>query len=174
MLLVATSGFVGRYLYGKIHLGLYGRKAQIGEILAEAEALKSSLGDEFLAGEHVAGKLNAFSQKLAERQPQGLVSSIVKGGSLEFTTRLLRRRLIADARRLIRQDAKKQGWSWWERRRRLTKIVEIIHLYFRTVQKAAQFVFFERLFALWHVLHLPLFCLMLMAGIVHVWAVHHY
>jgi cell division protein FtsL len=34
--------------------------------------------------------------------------------------------------------------------------------------------FFERLFSLWHVLHLPLFFLMVMAALVHVWATHRY
>ncbi|HMA73173.1 MAG TPA: hypothetical protein VKP67_17080 [Xanthobacteraceae bacterium] len=44
MLVVATSGIIGRYLYGKIHLGLYGRKAVVREILADADALKGLIG----------------------------------------------------------------------------------------------------------------------------------
>ena len=52
MLIVATSGVIGRYLYGKIHIGLYGRKAVVGEMLADAELFKRSLGDD-LAGLNV-------------------------------------------------------------------------------------------------------------------------
>jgi len=40
MLIVALSGVVGKYIYGKIHMGLHGRKARVRELLAEAEELK--------------------------------------------------------------------------------------------------------------------------------------
>jgi hypothetical protein len=38
----------------------------------------------------------------------------------------------------------------------------------------AAFEAYERLFSLWHVLHLPLFFMLLIAGIVHVIAVNVY
>jgi hypothetical protein len=38
----------------------------------------------------------------------------------------------------------------------------------------AEYRVYERLFSLWHVLHLPLFFMLLAAGIVHVIAVHVY
>ena len=41
MLVVAMSGIVGRYLYRKVHLGLYGRKAEVREILADIDLLKA-------------------------------------------------------------------------------------------------------------------------------------
>ena len=41
-------------------------------------------------------------------------------------------------------------------------------------RRVAEFESYERLFSLWHVLHLPLFFLLLVAGIVHVIAVHVY
>jgi hypothetical protein len=41
-------------------------------------------------------------------------------------------------------------------------------------RRVAEFESYERLFALWHVLHLPLFFMLLIAGIVHVIAVHVY
>jgi hypothetical protein len=37
-----------------------------------------------------------------------------------------------------------------------------------------EFAAFERLFSLWHALHLPLFLMLLVAGVVHVVAVHVY
>ncbi len=47
-------------------------------------------------------------------------------------------------------------------------------LHLAAVRKAAAFAFYERLFALWHVLHLPLFILLILAAIIHVVAVHFY
>ena len=40
--------------------------------------------------------------------------------------------------------------------------------------RVAQFSLYERLFALWHILHLPIFFLMVLSAIVHVLAVHMY
>jgi len=39
-LLVAASGFVGRYIYAKIHQGLYGRRTTLTELLARVAAAK--------------------------------------------------------------------------------------------------------------------------------------
>ena len=62
MLVVATSGIVGRYLYGKIHLGLYGRKAVVQEILADADALKGVIGADLPVADRVIAQLNAFAR----------------------------------------------------------------------------------------------------------------
>ena len=40
--------------------------------------------------------------------------------------------------------------------------------------RVAQFSLYERLFALWHILHLPIFFLMVLSAFVHVFAVHAY
>ena len=42
------------------------------------------------------------------------------------------------------------------------------------VRRVVEFDAFERLFSLWHALHLPLFLMLLVAGFVHVAAVHLY
>jgi hypothetical protein len=44
----------------------------------------------------------------------------------------------------------------------------------RSSWRVAELDSYERLFALWHVLHLPLFFMLLVAGIAHVIAVHLY
>jgi hypothetical protein len=41
-------------------------------------------------------------------------------------------------------------------------------------RRAAEYEFYVRLFSLWHVLHIPLFFMLLIAGIVHVIAVNVY
>ena len=68
-------------------------------------------------------------------------------------------------RRLITRE---QRWHYLRRAR----IYLRIHL--GTVRKIAGFSFYERLFSLWHVLHLPLFIMLLVSGVVHVYAVHMY
>jgi len=41
MLTVAGSGLIGRYIYARIHHGLYGRKLELGELRAGAEGLRN-------------------------------------------------------------------------------------------------------------------------------------
>jgi hypothetical protein len=50
----------------------------------------------------------------------------------------------------------------------------LLRHYFAAVNRAAAFAFYERLFALWHILHMPLFVLLILAAIVHVVGAHLY
>jgi hypothetical protein len=174
MMIVAMSGVVGRYLYAKIHMGLYGRKAELNEVLAEAESLRQSLEHGLQAADYIAEELNSFTQRMTEKLPTGLFSSLWFGAQVAVQTRLARNRLLGEARHLLREDGKKHGWSFWQRHKQFVRIRLIVRNYFAVLVKAAELTFFERLFALWHVFHLPLFFLMLFAGVVHVWAVHQY
>ncbi len=155
-------------------MGLYGRKAEAQDILAEAEALRQSLGHEMEAANYVAEELNLFSKKIATNMPTGLFSSLWRGGVLSVQTRFISMRLMREAWRLVQIEGKARGWSRRERRKRSAHIGKIIRLYFDAVLKAAEFTFYERLFSLWHVFHLPLIFLMVAAAVVHVWAVHQY
>jgi hypothetical protein len=46
--------------------------------------------------------------------------------------------------------------------------------YLYGVERAAQFKVFERIFALWHVIHIPLVYMLVATAIWHVVAVHMY
>ncbi len=174
MVIVAASGIVGRYVYRKIHMGLHGRKAQVKDLLIEADAMRQSLGREVRAAEFVANELTEFSKGLDNRVPQTALASLRTGAIIALRSRRLRRNVVAESRRLIRAEAKRSGWSRAERRRRQEAVEYLVGRYCSAVRKAAELAFYERVFALWHVLHLPLFFLMLLSGVVHVWAVHNY
>lgn len=174
MLIVAASGVVGKYIYGKIHMGLHGRKARARELLAAAEQLKRYLGEDVKVGAYISRELNRFSDSIAKEARASVLTSLWSGAVLAVRTRRMRARLISEAKRLLRIEAKTSGWSRRERREHQQRITEIVSLYSEAVLKATQLGFYERLFSLWHILHLPLFFLMLAAGLVHVWAVHQY
>ena len=46
MLTVAGSGLIGRYIYARIHFGLYGRKADLGELRDSADGLRAPPGSD--------------------------------------------------------------------------------------------------------------------------------
>jgi hypothetical protein len=173
MLVVATSGIVGRYLYGKIHLGLYGRKVVVRETLADAEALKQSLGHEIPGCDHIAAQMSAFARTAAE-MPRGLVGSAWSLPLLALRARVTRRRLRRDAHRFVAAEGKQRGWSRRSRAQRLAIITNLVALHIAAVRKAAAFEFYDRLFGLWHMLHLPLFIVLIFAASIHVVAAHFY
>ena len=109
MLTVVASGMTGRFLYSKIHKGLYGAKAELKGHLSEAEAFKQAFGD----------NMQAVPETMA--------------GALQH-----------------------------------------LDLYNATIRKAAGLKFYSRLFGWWHILHLPLFFLLIIVTIGHIVAVHLY
>jgi len=44
----------------------------------------------------------------------------------------------------------------------------------QAVQRRAQFSTYERLFSLWHVIHIPFLCMLVITALLHVVAVHVY
>jgi hypothetical protein len=173
MLIVAVSGIFGRYLYGKVHLGLSGRKAEVREVLADAEAIKSIIGDGLPLADQVIAELTAFTQ-LVMTPPRGVCASLWSASTLAWRVRTARGDLLTGARRIITVEGKRRGWSRRDRRRRITAVTTLVTLHLSAVKKAAAFAFYDRLFAIWHLLHLPLFVLLVLAAAVHIYAAHFY
>jgi hypothetical protein len=174
MLIVMTSGAAGRYVYGKIHVGLNGRKALARQMFSDVREIRQELGHELEGMDDLIAELSAFGRHVLDRSPPGAFSSLWRGAVLVAQSHLLRRHIAVRVNKEIRHKAIHEGWSRAERRRRAVVSEAKICALFDAILKAMELRFYERLFALWHVLHLPLFFVMVAAGIVHVWAVHRF
>ena len=173
MLFVAGSGIIGRYLYTKIHLGLYGRKAEVRNILADADALKDLFGDALPVADYMIAQMNEFT-KHAMESSRGFMASLWALPLLGMRAQLFKWKLLRNVRRAIAAEARQRGWSRRKRVQRGETVTEIVTLHIAAVKKAAAFQFFDRLFSLWHILHLPLFIFLILAACIHVVAVHFY
>jgi hypothetical protein len=173
MLTVAGSGLIGRFFYARIHHGLYGRKALASEISQDAELLKELVGEDVAGISSLTEALKDYEQRVYARQ-SGMLSSMFTAATLELREAGIRRRLAKILRDIINRNSKRYGWSRRERRQRLASATVHLSYYFSAVRKTAQFGFYERLFALWHVLHLPLFYFLILTACIHVVAVHQY
>jgi hypothetical protein len=91
---------------------------------------------------------------------------------LGILARVIRHQLLRDVRSTIAAEARRYGWSRRTREQRIGAIAQLVTLHLAAVRKAAAFAFYERLFRLWHVLHLPLFFILIMAAVIHVVAAH--
>ncbi len=160
MLVVASSGLIGRYFYTKIHHGLYGRKATLDELIHHSALLQGSLSDALVAYPAAAKRIEAF-EKQARQQPAGFVASLFRLSSLGTRTWFLYLSLWLRAPSAIASH---------ERRTTLRRVGARLE----SIRKIADFQFYERLFSIWHLLHLPLFLMLIISGVVHVIAVNMY
>lgn len=153
MLIVAGSGFIGRFLYKRIHRGLTGRRHLAGELRARAGELWAPLiGNE--RNQEVLEKLERFEATyLSERR--SLVEALFRLAQARWARSVLRSELLSlceDSPRLERD----------------------VDTYLDATRRGQVFVVYERLFALWHLMHLPLFIVLIGAAVLHVVAVHLY
>ncbi len=173
MLLVAGSGIVGKHFYAAVHKGLYGRKTNLAELQKElAESVDQSRGLVKLMPELVA-RLHNLSQQF---QGDRVTRSIGVGRSLRWTFmhNFTRLSLWFTARRELKLAAKQSEIVARDYKRLARTASRYIRDYTRLTGRVAQFSFYERLFALWHILHLPIFLMMVLSVIFHILAVHMY
>ena len=173
MLLVAGSGVVGRFMYRRIHHGLYGRRATLQEMLAQFGAQEGEVRSKFHFAPRVETRLKAFGD-LANSRPQGFLRSTWQFLTISLHARYVRRQCMRDLKKILGIHAAQRGWERHKLRRRLDAAGEMISTYLEAARHAAQFSAYERLFSLWHILHVPFVFMLVISGVVHVIAVHMY
>lgn len=172
MAVVALSGLIGRFLYAKIHHGLYGRRATLSEV-------KARLG---LSGENARSKLRfhpplerrllALEERLlhvSEHAP-----AVWRLAAVAVLVRLNARQARRELRAGLRLQGTRRGWDRRTLRRAYRYGKGLIAAYLGAIADVAQFGAYERLFSLWHLLHVPLMVILVFSGVVHVIAVHMY
>ena len=170
MLLVASSGIIGRFIYKRIHQGLYGRKLNLDELQASVNLNQRSTDRVTaiaISATAVDEKLQKF-RDLAFQTRIGIAMRIWRFVTFDWRRFRLTRRSHHDLKLAIAQLARAEGWDKHERQQHLLNAMMYVKRYLASVQRAAQFSAFERLFRLWHVLHSPFVWLLGVSGIVHV------
>lgn len=173
MLLVAGSGIIGKHFYAGIHRSLYGRRTSLQELQKDlAESIEKSHGLASIMPTLVA-RLDELSADLQDdkiRQNVGIRRSL----KWTFTHSFVRLSLLWTARRELRIAAAGSEVIARDYRRIYRSAARYVRNYTVLTGRVAQFSLYERLFALWHVLHLPLFFMLVLSALVHVLAVHMY
>jgi len=173
MLGVAISGLIGRYFYTRIHRGLYGKRAGIEDIRAEiADAMSNSRGLAAILPEFI-GELHAVSADLiGDRFTRAI--SMRRSVLWNIKYYVVRTRLYLTIRRELHGRAASSDTM----RANTKNLQKTANAYaaqqVRLMRQVAQLSFYERLFSLWHLFHMPLFILLVISALVHVLAVHMY
>jgi len=173
MSLVAASGIVGRFFYIKIHKGLYGRRANLNE-MRELSGLASAEAESKLHfAPNVEKRLTGF-EAAALKKPGNPLASTIKFLMLPIQARLTYFLCSRELSHLYKKHAAQKGWEHDKLKRRREAACHVASSYINSAQDVAQFSAYERLFSLWHVLHVPLVYMLVLSAIAHVIAVHIY
>ncbi len=172
-LIVAGSGLFGRYFYGKVHYGLYGKKASLLELRKMIESDKGAVKRVLHYAPALQQKLYKFDD-LALEVRYSFLGSAIHGIKIAFWSRWLHLVLRFNLRRTIDVAARREKWVGAERKRHTTELRRYIKAHIKGGLKVAEFNIYERMLALWHMFHLPIFILLIIVTAIHIIAVHMY
>ncbi len=153
MLIVASSGLIGRYLYRRIHYGLYGGKIRFKDLYRTFE-------DETHEFEVITQQTPELSEQLKKLEDDLVIQHTGLNRSLWFY--LSRRWKLRKLKARIIDEYKPSD----DRRNFLDRVWGL--------RSICNLGINEILFSYWHILHFPLFIMLVISGITHVVVVHFY
>lgn len=163
MLLVASSGVIGRFVYTRIHKGLYGSRSTLKEAHEELVGSSGAIKSKLHFFPKIEVKLKKFEYEALEKK-RGFFAGVWY--FLSFDVR--RMILVWRCKRYIRS---KLGSNM---REVADEASDLVKQYLFKIQTVAQFKKFEQIFSAWHILHIPLMYMMVATAIFHVIWVHMY
>ena len=170
MLIVAASGVIGRFLYVRLNADVRGERASLASLRKEM-AQQHQASDAHLQGmPAIVAALHAFEQSTLDARSGHLWRLCV----LPWQRHRLVQHNQKAAKEAIKTLTRAQGWSTATGLAKYQAAKTQIAQYAESVQRAAQYQTFERLFSLWHVAHVPFVWIMVCCAIFHIVAVHAY
>lgn len=173
MLIVAGSGVIGRFLYLRVHRGLSGERAQLAQLQMRAGLDQSEARSRL----HFAPRVEQMLREFGERElaaPPGWITWFSQALLLPLRVGFVHLRCRLELRRVMRELSQRLSWAPDDLRRRERLARKLVYRYLGSIVRVVQFTAFERLFALWHVAHVPFVYLLVISAVVHVIAVHAY
>ena len=158
MTLVALSGIVGRFVYRHIHQGLYGRRVTLKEVKTEVTNLHEKIAA-LPQSKLVMREVYAFEQ-YALKKEKSLFPTAWKFIAMPYVRYKASKKCIHALSVLDRDKSSPVGL--------------LVANYLWEIERVSKFHTYERIFSLWHVLHIPLVYLLVATAIFHVLAVHMY
>ena len=172
-LLVAGSGLIGRYLYSKIHVTLYGSKASLQGLMERARLTADQEKHTAAFVPDLLSRMEDFD-RLVLASSTTIIGSILLPFQLAVRTRWARLQLGRLVHKQLREQALHSPSIAQQQNQFEAVLKKFIAEHLRRVRRVAEFGFYERLFSLWHLAHLPFFYILVVTAILHVVAVHMY
>jgi hypothetical protein len=167
MLGVVISGIIGRFVYTKIHHGLYGRRASLEKIQAELTGRSKDAKSRLHFAPRVEQWLQSFERDSVPLD-RSFTSHLFSPLTLGLKRTILTFRCTRELRRILKTERHP------EFRGGATEASRLASSHLRECQRVAQFSTYERFFSLWHVLHIPLIYILAACTIFHIVAAYMY
>jgi hypothetical protein len=167
MLGVVISGIIGRFVYTKIHYGLYGSRATLGKVREEL----AGLSDNAKSRLHFAPRVEQWLQSFEHDSMQldrSFTSHLFSPLTIGLTRRILAFRCARELRRILKTERHPDF------RGGAPEAIQLVSQYLREIEHVAQFSTYERFFSLWHMLHVPLIYVLAACTIFHIVAAYMY
>lgn len=171
MLLVSGSGLIGRYFYSRIHSKMSGSHETLAGLRGQLNRLQM-VSSRLAFVPDFAERVSTFEAVMTARLES--IPSLLRPGVVLVRAWQARFRMYSHLRRSARAHSLVHGIPLQRMQREVQAARELARRHIDAVRRVTELTTYERLFSLWHVLHLPLFFMLLVAGIVHVVAVHVY
>lgn len=172
-LLVAGSGLVGRVLYQKMNQNLYGSKTDFNQLRRSLQANTPQLSESLTFLPLVASRIGVFDQRILDSGKR-LWSSIKILPGLGRKARREKTVLLTFTDQQLSKIARTCPIIRTHQPRLSAVLDRYLFLHMAQARRLARLQLYERLFALWHVVHLPFFFMLVISTAVHVLAVHLY
>ena len=164
MVVVASSGLIGKFAYSRIHKGLYGSRNSLKEARAELAGNSGDVKSKLHFFPKVEKKISYF-EYLALEKKRGFFDGVLFFLSFDvrriYITWQCKRYIYIKMAPDRMQDVANEAST-------------LVSKYLIQIQTVAQFKKFEQIFSAWHVLHIPLMYMMVATAIFHVIWVHMY
>jgi hypothetical protein len=167
MLGVVISGIIGRFIYTRIHYGLYGRRATLEKIQAEFAGHSNDAKSRLHFAPRVEQWLQSFERD-SMTLDRSLASHLFSPLTIGSKRIVLSFRCAHELRKILKTERHP------EFRGGASEAIQLMSSYLRECQRVAQFSTFERFFSLWHVLHVPLIYILAACTIFHIVAAYMY
>jgi hypothetical protein len=172
MLAVAGSGLIGRYIYGRMFGNFTDRQTSLTDLQRNADSLRRQTSSTAVLPELI-GAIELEEKRLFEPSSSLLVT-LLHAMTAGIRTALARWRLERLIRRMVIQAARQSPTMAAHGPRLAATAYAYAVRRLDANRRLAEHRFYVRMFSLWHVVHVPFFIMLLVAGIVHVISVNVY
>ena len=173
MLVVMFSGLMGRFIYGRIHYGLYGELANLKELKENFDQQKERADLYFSLIQGAKEELISFSNDVLTPSA-ALIDSIKRFLIIRWKSERAFWKITRLSNVYINQCALGDKWGFFRKRRMQIQIQRRAREFLNQTVKFAEFNFYERMFSFWHLLHIPLVIILVLAVIMHIFAANRY
>ncbi len=166
MFLVVCSGIIGRFIYRQVH-NLKNSHHYTYDQMRKVLATEKSIFDQsFKLSDEAISLINNFELYLGKKK--GVLAHLISLPIIHMKAKEYSVRLISLIRKQVYSSPEYRNLPRRAKKNMFLEYKVLVDRYFKNIRRAANYSIYEKLFSLWHVLHFPLFILLIFSSALHI------